>query len=133
MDNVYRFEKQYHKNKEIDVALCLMTSIKDVQVLAWANDHFNRGNGYFLTKHLYLYFGKHFLSLSKFLGRYFCQSDRGKDWFSSLITSAMGLIGTIAAYYDVFVDLTFVSTLLYVSKELLVSLCLNFEYDTTLA
>ena len=122
MDLTYSYELTYHGNNELDVACCLQKSIKNTQVLTWVNDHVNRGNGYNMKKCLYFLLVKPFcFTPSKWIGRFCCHCETGKEWILSLWTFAKGLFITTIAYYDVLVDLMFVLTLHHVSNKLLVS------------
>ena len=121
-DLAYSHELAYHGNNELEVALCLKKSIKDTQVLTWVNNHFNRGPGYTITKLFHgLLVKPCCLTPSKWIGRFLCHCETGKEWILTIWTFGKGLVMTTLAYYDVLVDLMFVLTLHHVSNELLVS------------
>ena len=121
MDLTYSYELAYHSNNELEVALCIKKSIKDTKVLTWVNNHFNRGPGYTIKKLFHgLLVKPCCLTPSKWIGRFLCHCETGKEWILTIWTFGKGLVMTTLAYYDVLVDLMFVLTLRHVSNKLLV-------------
>ena len=122
MDLTYSYELAYHGNNELEVALCIKKSIKDTKVLTWVNNHFNRGPGYTIKKLFHgLLVKPCCLTPSKWIGRFLCHCETGKEWILTIWTFGKGLVKTTLAYYDVLVDLMFVLTLRHVSNKVLVS------------